>query len=122
MGPALVLVAGATVTIAVAEVTRHGSIVIAHGSWSKPAGAREVTRRARAISLAGVLIFALVPLLGMLGAVDIESTTAQVESPKQSYLYRIDYGSLQAWIRRSIIIASASSTVAVIAIPLQLAS
>lgn len=111
VGPVLVVIAGSTATIALAEATRYGSTVIARGSWSQPANAVDVSRRSRAISLAGLLVFALVPILGALGAVDIESKTAQVESTTRSYKYRIEYGPLQTWIRRSILVTSASTTV-----------
>ena len=111
---ALPVVACAVALTALIEAARQVSVAVADRSWSRPTGAREVSRLAIGSSVAVVLAFALMPVLGFFGAFGFGETTAQVESTRTSYLYRIDYGDLRPRLRLIVVVACAESTIAVI--------
>jgi hypothetical protein len=113
---AIPAIVGAAVLAALVQSVRHASAVIARRSWSRPERATEVSRLARAVVLALELGFALVPVLGALVAFGFTSVTAQVDTPRGSYQYRVDYGPLRAPLRRAALVLCAASTLAAIAL------
>jgi hypothetical protein len=116
---ALPAIACGAVVVALVEAVRHASAVIAGRSWSRPPGASEVTRTWRGLTVAILLALSLVPVLGVLGAFGFDSVTAQVESTRTSYTYRVEYGPvLRSRLRRAVVALCAETTIAAVAVVL----